>query len=177
MRSVFDPKIIVPMFDQYLAARDLSFNAVVIGGAALGILEIIDRPTRDVDLLDAVIPGPVNDAARAFAVTNGLSEEWLNTGPSGLMQNLPHDWREHQQPLYAGKSLTLMTLGRRDFIFAKFWAMCDRLRDVDDLVAFAPDDSELNLATTWAKPLDSNPLWPQHVDNMASTLRRRLGRG
>lgn len=176
-QPVFDPKVIVPLFDRYLTERGLTFSAIAIGGAALAILEIIARPTRDVDLLEHEIPKVIREAAQTFATTHALSEDWLNTGPSSLMQNLPPDWRKNLQSLYAGQSLNLSTLGRRDFILAKFWAMCDRMRDIDDLVAIAPTDIEIKFASDWAKPLDGNPQWPQHVENMAFALRRRLGHG
>ena len=174
-KSVFNPREIIPLFDQFLTVRKLSFSAIAIGGAALAILEIISRPTRDVDLLESEIPEAIKAAAQEFGTLQGLSEEWLSTGPSKLMQNLPSDWREHLQSLYIGASLNLSTLRRIDLVRIKFWAMCDRLRDVDDLVAMRVTKAEIEVAADWVKPLDANPLWPQHVDNMQLALRQRLG--
>jgi hypothetical protein len=94
-----------------------------------------------------------------------------------LPQHLPPDWRARVQLLYAGQSLHLSTLGRIDLIRSKLWAMCDRMRDVEDLVALQPDDHEVELAVEWVKPLDANPEWPRHVETMAQALLRRLGRG
>src|SRR5690606_2942500 len=100
-----------------------------------------------------------------------------NSGPSILLQHLPTDWRSRIQQLYVGQSLRLSTLGRVDLIRSKLWAMCDRMRDVEDLIALQPDEREIELAVAWVKPLDANPDWPVHVESMALALRRRLGRG
>jgi hypothetical protein len=39
-------------FDAYLAPNGLSFQAVVIGGAALNLLGAVVRATKDCDVLD-----------------------------------------------------------------------------------------------------------------------------
>lgn len=177
LKPVFNPAEIIPLFDRYLSEGQLTFSAVAIGGAALSILGIVSRSTRDVDLLEPCIPEPIASAAKAFAKKHGLSTDWFNAGPSSLLHHLPADWRSRTQSLYTGKSLQLSTLGRIDLIRSKLWAMCDRMRDIDDLVALQPDDPEIELAVAWVKPLDANPQWPAHVDDMAVALRRRLDRG
>ena len=64
-----------------------------IGGrSSLLLLGLIDRPTGDLDILalfkgGAVrkldeLPEPLNAAAQLMAAARGLSENWLNTGPS-----------------------------------------------------------------------------------------------
>jgi hypothetical protein len=176
-KPVFNPQDIIPLFDRYLSERRLAFSGVAIGGAALSVLGIVERTTRDVDILEPAIPGDVLDAARAFAAKHGLAEDWLNVGPASLVQHLPDGWRRRLQPLYSGKSLVLSTLGRIDLIRSKLWATCDRMRDVEDLVALNPTDDEVHLAADWVKPLDANPGWPAHVDTMAAALKKRLGRG
>ncbi|MCP4603751.1 MAG: hypothetical protein GY847_25080 [Proteobacteria bacterium] len=45
------PKETVTLFDAFPAERGLSFEAVVIGGAALGLLGLVSRQTRDCDIL------------------------------------------------------------------------------------------------------------------------------
>lgn len=174
---LFDPKEIIPKFDEFLFSRNLKFEAVAIGGAALVILDVINRSTRDVDLLETDIPEEILKASKEFANAYGLSDYWFNTGPVDLLRNLPASWRNDLQPLYTGRSLVLKTLGRVDHIRTKFWAMCDRMRDLDDLIAINPNDQEINLAIAWVKPLDTNPAWPGHVDSMAKVLRQRLTSG
>jgi hypothetical protein len=173
---LFDPKLIIPAFDRYIEARELTFSAVAVGGAALSVLGIITRSTLDVDLLDAVIPTEIMRAAKEFAVTQTISESWLNNGPSSLTRDLPGDWRERIRILYEGKALNLWTLDRIDLIRTKLWAMCDRIRDLGDLIDMAPSDAEISVAAEWVKQLDTNPNWPDHVDTMVAALRQRLGR-
>jgi len=176
-KTLFNPREIIPAFDAFLGQRGLSFKAVAVGGAALSILGVIARHTRDLDLLEPTIPGEILEAAGEFARSHGLSEDWLNTGPASLSKDLPSAWVARTQPLYLGQHLTLATLSRLDLIRVKLWAMCDRMRDLEDLVALAPTEEELAEAEAWVTPLDGNPDWPAHVALNVSVLRGRLGRG
>ncbi len=176
MEVIFDPLKIVQEFDKFLGEKSIEFSAVVIGGSALALLGIVRRGTRDVDLLDTSIPEDVKAAASDFAKLHGIAETWLNSGPASLARDLPSDWKARVQPLFTGKNLELWTLDRIDLIRSKLWAMCDRMRDLEDLVALAPTEDELTQAVNWIKPLDANPGWPAHVDTAVSILRRRLGR-
>lgn len=175
-KSLFDPKEIIPKFDEFLRTHGLRFEAVAIGGAAHVVLDIIQRSTRDVDLLETEIPEAIAQAASKFANIHGLSENWFNAGPADLLRSLPPTWKTDLQPLYTGESLILKTLSRLNLIRSKFWAMCDRMRDVDDLVAIDPTDEEIGMAVHWVKPLDANPDWPRHVESMEQALKRRLHR-
>ena len=175
MSRTFDPKETIPAFDRFLESRKISFTAIAVGGAALSILGIISRGTGDLDLLETSIPTDVQLAAKEFAIANDISETWLNNGPASLARDLPLGWRNRIQQLYFGKSLKLWTLSRMDLIRSKFWAMCDRLRDVDDLIALAPSLEEIALAVDWVKPLDANPNWPAYADKTADILKARLG--
>jgi hypothetical protein len=176
-KLLFDPKEIIPKFDEFLTSRRLRFEGVAIGGAALVVLDVIQRATRDIDLLETEIPAAISKAASEFASKYGLSEHWFNAGPADLLRYLPSSWKTDLQPLYSGMSLNLKTLSRINIIRTKFWAMCDRMRDVDDLIAIAPSDDEIEIALEWVRPLDANPAWPKHAESMAHALRRRLGRG
>ena len=61
---------ILKAFDQYLREEGLSFECVVIGGAALIHLGIITRRTDDVDHLDPDIPEDIKLASISFAAKN-----------------------------------------------------------------------------------------------------------
>ena len=80
-KVLFNPQKIIPAFDEFLGERGLTFSAIAIGGAALSILGIIQRGTRDLDLLDTEIPVDIQKAAYDFAMANLLAENWLNSGP------------------------------------------------------------------------------------------------
>jgi len=55
-------------FDQYLAERRLQFDAVVIGGAALNLLGVVSRLTKDCDILHPEIPNEIAKVSRCFAI-------------------------------------------------------------------------------------------------------------
>ncbi len=99
-------------FDKYLAKSKLSFEGVVIGGAALLVLEILDRQTKGVDCLYPKIPQEVKRASEDFAKESTdlrIEEEWFNNGPSSLVQTLPEGWQDRLQPLFKGAVLQLDT--------------------------------------------------------------------
>jgi hypothetical protein len=48
--------VVVEEFDKFLFAKGLRFEAVIVGGAALSIMKIANRATKDVDILDETIP-------------------------------------------------------------------------------------------------------------------------
>jgi hypothetical protein len=48
---------IFELFDQHLATRKLRFEAVVIGGAALNLLGVVSRLTKDCGTLTPEIQG------------------------------------------------------------------------------------------------------------------------
>jgi hypothetical protein len=61
------PRPTIEAFDTHLHGRGLRFEAVVIGGSALGLMGVIERPTRDLDILDPEVPPGIAEAAREFA--------------------------------------------------------------------------------------------------------------
>ena len=92
---------IVLSFDQYLAARQLQFDAVVIGGAALNLLGVVSRLTKDCDILLPEIPNEIAETSRTFAIAvrakgGTLQDNWLNKwadfackSPSAAMGGAP----------------------------------------------------------------------------------------
>ncbi len=88
-----NPAQIIPLFDAFLAERGLRLEAIATGGAALALLGIVQRETRDFDVIEPDLPEAVRGAAQAFA---GLVRErgivlrndWLNNGPSSFLEDL-----------------------------------------------------------------------------------------
>jgi len=174
------PAALVPEFDAFLEGRGLRLEAILVGGAALALLGVISRETRDVDVLVPVLPIEIADAARTFAAesrTRGiaLEAEWLNNGPASLTKDLPRGWEARKQLVYSGRSLVLHVLGRPDLLKSKLWSLCDRGRDLLDCVAMAPSPEELQEALPWITELDGAPEWPAHVEATLADLGRRLG--
>lgn len=171
------PRDTINAFDDFLRSRRIVFDAVVVGGTALALLEVIDRHTRDVDVLDPDLSDDVADAARAFAVEQrqvgvALADDWLNNGPAQLRDVLPKGW-----PLYSGAALTLRVPGRPDLLKSKLFSLCDRGTDLLDCVALEPTDDEIDEARDWLAAQDAHPDWPEHVLRTLEDLKERLGHG
>ena len=174
------PIEVIKKFDKYLYNNNMSFEAVVIGGAALSILGIISRQTQDVDVLDPEIPSEIIEAAKLFAniegiVQTSLKENWLNHGPESLRNYLRPNWRLRLRPLYDGKAITFTTLGRVDLIGTKILAYCDRGTDLKDCLDLKPTREEILEILPWVEQYDLNPEWPKYVKGQVGELVKRLG--
>lgn len=66
------PRQIIEAFDLYLDGLGLRFEGVVIGGAALALMGVIERPTRDVDVLVPVVPPAIDTLGRADLLKSKL---------------------------------------------------------------------------------------------------------
>lgn len=169
-------------FDRYLAELGLTLEAVIIGGAALAMLDVITRPTKDCDVLAPELPIEIKAASRAFAAAlraegTDLQDDWLNNGPASLAAQLPRGWRGRLVGIYTGAALTLHCLGRADLLKSKLWSLCDRVLDLGDCLALQPTAEELASALPWIERQDGNPDWPEHVRATLADLGRRLGHG
>ena len=176
------PKETIAGFDSFLWERSLSFEAVVFGGAALGLLGVVSRQTRDCDILHPKLPKAIQDAAKEFAKIRNvkgdlLADDWLNNGPSSLTDVLPTGWKDRLQVAYKGKAIILHCLGRIDLLRSKIFALCDRGIDLQDCIALAPTNSELEEIRPWLEQQDANPDWPVHICAILDDLRQRLSHG
>ena len=176
------PRPTLEAFDRWLADRELRLEAIVVGGAALALLGITDRQTRDVDILHPDLPEEIAAAARTFAVDlraqgSVLGDDWLNNGPRQLTSVLPPGWQLRTRRVFEGASLTLTTLGRADLLKTKLFALCDRGTDLPDCVALAPSAAELDEALAWLEEQDTHPGWPEHVRSTLDALQRRVDDG
>ena len=176
------PRETLSAFDHYLAGKALRFEGVLVGGAALNLLGVVSRSTRDCDVLYPMLPEEVQIAARAFAADQRqagetLADDWLNNGPAALAKQLPDGWETRVQPVFSGNAIELQSLGREDFLRAKLFALCDRGRDLGDCLALAPTLDELAAVMPWVEQQDLNPDWPAHVRGTLADLGRRLGHG
>jgi uncharacterized nucleotidyltransferase DUF6036 len=176
------PFEVVTAFDRFLAGRALRREAVVIGGAALNLLGLMSRPTKDCDILHPELPVAIAEAARAFVVEmraagEVLQDDWLNNGPATLAHVVPDGWMTRLQPVFSGTALELSTLGRGDLLRSKIFALCDRGIDLGDCIALAPSADELRELAPWLEAQDGNPDWPEHVRGTVADLARRLGHG
>jgi hypothetical protein len=144
-----------------------SISVVVCGGAALNALTLIERTTKDVDivaLMDSesrlIDPAPLPEeliiAATEVADTLNLPENWLNNGPSsgdgGLFRlGLPDGFSTRLVKSFLGRKLTVYYVGRLDQIHFKLYAAIDQHGGYHaaDLKQLDPTDEELLLAVNW----------------------------
>ena len=176
------PRETLLAFDIYLADRGLRLDAVVVGGAALNLLGVISRPTKDCDILYPSLAGEIVEAAQRFAALrrqtgDALSDDWLNNGPASLVRQLPADWQDHLQRVFQGRAVQLESLGRDDLLRSKLFALCDRALDLGDCLALAPTREELAALLPWLEEQDGNPGWPAHVRETLVDLGLRLHHG
>lgn len=156
------------LLGEYLTFRGLSYDLVVVGGGALLLQNLIDRPTRDIDIVGLMageelvssepLPEPLLEAVSAIGRTLQLPSNWLNSGPADLLRlGLPEGFAArlvHRR--YGG--LTLRLLGRLDHVAIKLCAAADRLppggefrpgKHFVDLRRLTPAEAELRWAACW----------------------------
>ncbi len=142
------------------------FEIVVIGGAALNILGLVSRVTRDIDCLAFVerdesgriklklieeFPEIFRQAANIVAENSGLDEKWINAEPTELVsQRLPEGIEERLVVREYGKNLKVHLISRYDLIHLKVYAAEQGPgKHVNDLLALNPTVDEIEQAVQW----------------------------
>jgi hypothetical protein len=156
------------LLGRLLAERGCSYEIVVVGGSALLLLGIVERPTHDLDVLAVVddgeyvsaqpLPSELGDAARDVAARLGLESDWLNGVVSAqLKTGLPPGFRNRVETRSYG-ALVVHVAGRLDQIYLKLYAAVDhsgRGKHVDDLRRLVPSRQELLDAADWVRGQDN----------------------
>ncbi|MEX2274032.1 MAG: DUF6036 family nucleotidyltransferase [Actinomycetota bacterium] len=155
---------------EQLQDSDVRFEVVVVGGAALLALGLVSRATRDVDVVGILSEGELVSAdpmpeLLAAAVARvardlGLPSDWLNPGPTALLDfGLPPGFLQRVHRVDVGSSLTVLYADRFDQIHFKLYAMVDQAggRHEDDLRVLAPTSDELLVAARWTRTHDPSP--------------------
>ena len=174
--TIHGVKDVIQKFDKFLLKKNLKFEAVIVGGAAIILLNLTDRKTKDIDCLDPQISSEIYQASLDFleAVETDLRPNWLNNGPEDLKSTLPKNWEMRIQKIFEGKSITFYTLGRMDLLKTKLFAFCDREIDFEDCLKLRPSAIELDQCFEWVTAQDGNPLWPKRVEEMFHLLKKAL---
>lgn len=150
-----------------LQLRGVRYEVVVVGGSALLALGLVDRPTRDVDLvalrvddvLTSVVPLPAElvDARDRVARDLELPEDWLNAGPASLMDlGMPVGFLQRVETRSYGPALSVSFASRVDQIHFKLYATVDQGpgKHERDLRALGPTRQELLQAARWSRTHD-----------------------
>jgi hypothetical protein len=186
--QVLDPAL--SAVGELLEREHTKVALVVVGGATLNLLGLIDRATQDVDVIARAAdpigavparltpPDPLPDVLQRAIVRVardfGLAPDWINTAigrqwSQGLPPWLPHDitWRR-----YGGLHVGLV--GRRTLVALKLFATVDQsVRSVhaQDLLALAPSDEELGEAAEWVATQDASDSFPRLVTEVVEHVR------
>ena len=146
-------------------------NWIVCGGTALGILGLVRRPTRDVDVIGAwsaealqviqldrfplLVERAIARVADAHPELRSSGISWVNLGPKGLLNfGLPPGCTDRLAPRSIGTHLTLQLPDRLDLIAFKVFAAIEaaherRKAHKEDLQVLTPNEKELQFAIDW----------------------------
>jgi len=162
---------------EQLAAVGARFDLVVIGGSGLLALGLVDRATRDVDVLAIVsgetlavadpLPPELAHARDRVARDFSLQSDWLNPGPTELLRfGLPDGFLARIETRTYGDALTIRYASRLDQIHFKLYAMVDQGagRHETDLRAMTPSAAELRAAGRWARTHDPSDGFRQELE-------------
>jgi hypothetical protein len=169
---------------ELLSAAGAKAQLVVIGGSGLLAIGAVSRATRDVDVVALErngeltsadpLPEAVVEAAAIVARDFGLEPNWLNPGPTSLLQHgLPQGFTDRLIRREFGATLRVSFAARIDQIYFKLYAAATRWepRDFDDLRQLDPTPAELNGAARWARTHNM----PGPFDDELARALRELG--
>jgi hypothetical protein len=160
--------VLLSALGEQLAARGERFELVVIGGSALLALGLVERTTKDVDIVairsggDLESADPLPDgllAARDLVARDfSLLPRWLNPGPAKLLEfGLPDGFAERLERRDYDAGLVVYFASRYDQIHFKLYAAVDEGgpgKHEADLRALDPTEAELIAAARWSRSHD-----------------------
>jgi hypothetical protein len=174
---------LLSVLGEQLAALGQRFELVVVGGSGLLALGLIERSTRDVDILalrsgDELasarpLPPSLEVARDRVARDFSLPTDWLNPGPTALLEfGLPEGFLDRLDRRDYGDALTVYLASRYDQIHFKLYALVDRGpgKHEDDLRALSPTKAELLAAARWSRLHDPSEGYAQILREVPSHL-------
>lgn len=152
---------------ELLADRQQPHDVAVIGGGALLLLGLIDRPTKDLDVVARIegsdwltaepLPAALASAILDVAAILGLPNNWLNGGPTELLRfGLPEGFDQRTELRTYG-ALTIRLAARVDQVAFKLYAAVDQgpgSRHFKDLKKLTPTPDELLTGAKWCRTHD-----------------------
>ncbi len=155
---------------------------VVCGGSALIATNLIERTTKDVDIIALhgpagfIDPDPLPDylveSASYVARILNLPVDWINTGPADLFRmGLPVGFAQRLVKRVYGPSLAVLFISRIDQIHFKLYAAVDRGGyHIDDLLQLVPSEEELVKAAKWSQTHDVSQPYTELLKSLLSQL-------
>jgi len=161
---------------------------LVCGGSALIAVGLVQRATKDVDVLARVRRARTGEislikakplsagfvtAAEKVARDFNLPENWINTGPTSAVDlGLPDGIIERVTTRQFGNKLTVHFVGRYDQIHFKLYASADQGagRHFDDLLALNPTEDELEQAARWSMTHDVSEEYRQVLKDLLNHM-------
>jgi hypothetical protein len=162
------------LLNVHLAKKGQERSFIICGGAALILQKIATRTTQDIDIVAPEIDQALKQASEEVANILGLNSSWLNSDPIGLADDLAKGWKDRVIQVYTNIHLKVFSISREDMIFAKFYAYCDRQKDIYDLVDLAPTSDEIERAAKLTLSMDANVDWPAYVEIQKHKLKKRM---
>lgn len=170
-----------------LALADAGEYALLIcGGSALSLAGLVDRPTRDVDVLGLVtrtkkvlgvteiLPEEVMRAARWVASDLNLPVDWLNDSAFAIHRlGLPVGILKRARLREFGPCLTVYVIGRQDQAALKLYAALDRQkgqRHLQDLDTLNPTPAEMKFAIRWLLNRETSPEFRRAILKITQAL-------
>ena len=159
-------------------------DMVVCGGSALNVLGLVNRTTKDVDIVAFIekdskgrhllkkadpLPSGLEVAVGKVAKDFNLPDTWLNPGPTSAVDSgLPEGLMDRVETIRFGKSLTIHFLSRYDQICFKLYAAADQGmgKHYNDLLLLAPTSQELEDAARWSMTHDVSDMYKRIVKEL-----------
>ncbi|MGD9202854.1 MAG: DUF6036 family nucleotidyltransferase [Chitinispirillia bacterium] len=150
-----------------LTTPDKRWNLIVCGGAALAALNLVQRTTKDIDVIGqftgnhieyAGFDSKFSEQISIISESLNLPPNWINTGPESFIKSgLPEGLLKRLVIKKYGENLTIGFISRYDQIFLKLYASVDRGGyHVDDLIILRPSKHELLDACKWICEQDTS---------------------
>lgn len=151
-KDSFYPKEILENFDEYLFDKGLTYEGIIVGGAAVSLVSSSRRFTQDIDVLTPITVD-VKTASVDFAKANGLISEWFNNRVVNLQSSMPFGWGTDTIVVFRGKALILSSLSELNLLRTKVYVFIDRTEgptiDLQDIKALNPKRENFEDACQW----------------------------
>ena len=179
-------------FAEHLAEDGVHhLELVVCGGAALNILGLIHRGTRDVDVVAIVerdkhgqailqIPSALDESIKKAILRIhkdfNLEENWFNIQTGALFTSLhfPKGILERTIKREFGNNVIIHFLDRYDQIHFKLYAALDnetrRAVHLSDLLALSPSETEICEAAKWLLTRPSGEFYKHALQNLLEQI-------